>query len=40
VSQVTLRPWWYGGLRQVLMGGASAGLTYAFGLLVGATISG
>ena len=40
VSQVTVRPWWYGGLRQVAMGGAAAAVTYAFGLLVGTSIAG
>ncbi|HEX6577942.1 MAG TPA: VIT1/CCC1 transporter family protein [Jiangellaceae bacterium] len=36
VTQVTSRPWWYGGLRQLLLGAAAAALTYAFGNLVGA----
>jgi len=40
VSQVTVRPWWYGGTRQALMGAVSAGLTYAFGLLVGGVVGG
>jgi len=40
VAQVTVRPWWYGGLRQVLMGAGSAGVTYAFGLLVGPMVTG
>ena len=35
VTQVTNRTWWYGGLRQMLLGGAAAGLTYGFGVLVG-----
>jgi VIT1/CCC1 family predicted Fe2+/Mn2+ transporter len=35
VTQVTNRSWWYGGLRQMLLGAAAAGLTYAFGSLVG-----
>ena len=35
VTQVTSRSWWYGGLRQMLLGAAAAGLTYAFGSLVG-----
>jgi VIT1/CCC1 family predicted Fe2+/Mn2+ transporter len=35
VTQVTSRSWWYGGLRQMLLGVAAAGLTYAFGSLVG-----
>ena len=37
VTQVTIRPWWYGGLRMMLLGGGAAGITYAFGLLVGGT---
>lgn len=36
VTQVTSRPWWYGGLRQLVLGAAAASLTYAFGYLVGA----
>ena len=28
VTQVTSRSWWYGGLRQMLLGAAAAGLTY------------
>jgi VIT1/CCC1 family predicted Fe2+/Mn2+ transporter len=32
---VTNRTWWYGGLRQTLLGGAAAGLTYVFGVLIG-----
>ena len=35
VTQVTSRSWWYGGLRQMLLGAAAAGLTYSFGTLVG-----
>ena len=37
VTQVTSRSWWYGGLRQMLLGAAAAGLTYVFGALVGAS---
>ena len=37
VTQVTNRTWWYGGLRQVLLGAAAAGLTYLVGSLVGAS---
>jgi VIT1/CCC1 family predicted Fe2+/Mn2+ transporter len=36
VTQVTSRPWWYGAIRQTILGGAAAGLTYLFGSLVGA----
>jgi len=39
VTQVTNRSWWYGGLRQMLLGGLAAGLTYAVGLAVGANLS-
>ncbi len=35
VTQVTSRPWWYGAVRQTVLGGAAAGLTYLFGSLVG-----
>ena len=35
VTQVTSRSWWYGGLRQTVLGAAAAGLTYLFGSLVG-----
>ncbi len=38
VSRVTTRSWWYGGLRQLLLGGAAAALTYLIGDLVGAAI--
>jgi VIT1/CCC1 family predicted Fe2+/Mn2+ transporter len=37
VTQLTVRPWWYGGLRQMLLGAAAAGLTFAIGNLVGAS---
>jgi len=35
VTRVTSRPWWYGGLRQLVLGAAAATLTYAFGNAVG-----
>ncbi|MGH3508718.1 MAG: VIT1/CCC1 transporter family protein [Nocardioidaceae bacterium] len=35
VTQVTNRTWWYGALRQTILGAAAAGLTYVVGLLVG-----
>lgn len=38
VTQVTNRPWWFGGLRQMVLGGAAAGLTYAVGAVVGANL--
>jgi vacuolar iron transporter family protein len=36
VTHLTSRPWWYGGIRQLVLGSAAAALTYAFGNLVGA----
>ena len=36
VTRLTVRPWWYGGLRQMLLGGVAAAVTYAVGSLVGA----
>ena len=40
VSHVTVRPWWYGGARQVLMGAGSATVTYTLGLLIGSAVTG
>ena len=40
VAQVTVRPWWYGGFRQALMGAGSAAVTYTFGLLIGGVVAG
>lgn len=37
VTQVTSRPWWYGGLRMMLLGGGAAGITYLVGDLVGSS---
>jgi VIT1/CCC1 family predicted Fe2+/Mn2+ transporter len=34
VSRVTNRSWWFSGLRQLILGAAAAGLTYAIGSLV------
>ena len=39
VTQVTSRPWWYGGLRQLVLGAVAAALTYGFGALVGTGLS-
>ena len=36
VAKVTVRSWWWSGLRQMLMGGSAAAVTYLFGSLVGA----
>jgi VIT1/CCC1 family predicted Fe2+/Mn2+ transporter len=38
VTQVTTRSWFYGGARQMLLGGAAAGLTYLVGAAVGANL--
>ncbi len=37
VTRLTVRPWWYGGLRQTMLGGVAAALTYGFGVLVGSS---
>jgi VIT1/CCC1 family predicted Fe2+/Mn2+ transporter len=39
VSRITARTWWYTGLRQLVLGGAAAGITYVFGSLVGAGLT-
>jgi VIT1/CCC1 family predicted Fe2+/Mn2+ transporter len=36
VSAVTARSWWYSGLRQLVVGGVAAGVTFALGNLIGA----
>ena len=36
VAKVTVRSWWWSGLRQMLLGGAAAAVTYLFGSLLGA----
>ncbi|MBQ0830447.1 VIT1/CCC1 transporter family protein [Streptomyces tagetis] len=38
VAKVTARTWWYSGLRQLLLGGAAAGVTYALGSLFGTAV--
>ncbi len=38
VSRVTTTRWWYGGLRQAVLGGLAAVLTYGIGGLVGAGV--
>jgi VIT1/CCC1 family predicted Fe2+/Mn2+ transporter len=35
VTSVTFRPWWYGGVRQMLLGAIAAAITYGVGALVG-----
>lgn len=37
VTRVTHRSWWYGGVRQVLVGAAAAAATYGIGSAVGTT---
>lgn len=39
VTRLTSRPWWYGGLRQVLLGGVAFALTYVVGMGVGAGLA-
>ncbi|MDQ4007284.1 MAG: VIT1/CCC1 transporter family protein [Actinomycetota bacterium] len=36
VAKVTIRSWWWSGLRQLVLGGAAAAVTYLLGSLVGA----
>lgn len=38
VARVTARPWWYSGLRQFLLGGLAAAVTFGVGSLVGVGI--
>ncbi|MBV2356998.1 VIT1/CCC1 transporter family protein [Streptomyces sp. J2-1] len=38
VARVTARSWWYSGLRQLALGGAAAGVTYALGTLFGTVV--
>ncbi len=38
VTNVTNRSWWFGGLRQLVLGAAAAGVTYVIGDLVGASL--
>jgi vacuolar iron transporter family protein len=38
VTQVTSRSWWYGGLRQTILGAAAAALTFGVGAAVGASL--
>jgi VIT1/CCC1 family predicted Fe2+/Mn2+ transporter len=39
VTQVTTRPWFYGGTRQMLLGAVAAALTYGIGSAVGANLA-
>ncbi|MFI1159689.1 VIT1/CCC1 transporter family protein [Streptomyces sioyaensis] len=38
VARVTARSWWFSGLRQLALGGAAAGVTYALGALFGTVV--
>jgi vacuolar iron transporter family protein len=38
VSRVTVRAWWFGGIRQMALGALAAGITYFIGDLVGASL--
>lgn len=38
VSRVTARTWWFSGLRQLLLGGSAAAITFALGHLIGAHV--
>lgn len=38
-SQFTRTPWWWGSLRQFLLGGAAVAATYAVGLLFGVAVA-
>jgi len=38
VTNLTSRSWWYGGVRQLVLGGAAAAVTYLIGDLVGASL--
>ena len=38
VTNLTSRSWWYGGVRQLVLGGVAAGLTYLIGQAVGTSI--
>ena len=38
VTNLTTRSWWFGGTRQLLLGGVAAGLTYLIGEVVGTAV--
>lgn len=38
VTRITSRPWWFGGLRQLVLGAAAAAMTYGIGTIVGGTL--
>jgi VIT1/CCC1 family predicted Fe2+/Mn2+ transporter len=35
VARITARSWWYGGLRQLILGAVAAGVTFAVGAAIG-----
>jgi VIT1/CCC1 family predicted Fe2+/Mn2+ transporter len=39
VGRFTARPWWRGGIRQLLLGGLAAAATYGIGALIGVGVS-
>ncbi|PYC87719.1 hypothetical protein C7C46_02925 [Streptomyces tateyamensis] len=38
VARVTARSWWFSGLRQLVLGGAAAGVTFLLGALIGGQV--
>ncbi|MFG2191089.1 VIT1/CCC1 transporter family protein [Streptomyces sp. NPDC048639] len=38
VARVTARSWWYSGLRQLILGGAAAAVTFGLGVLFGTAV--
>jgi VIT1/CCC1 family predicted Fe2+/Mn2+ transporter len=38
VSRITARSWWFSGLRQLVLGGAAAGVTFVLGTLFGTAV--
>ncbi|MFC6598392.1 VIT1/CCC1 transporter family protein [Kitasatospora paranensis] len=38
VARVTARSWWFSGVRQLLLGGAAAGVTFLLGRLIGGQV--
>lgn len=38
VARVTARSWWYGGLRQLVLGAAAGGVTFVLGSLIGGAV--
>lgn len=40
VARVTARSWWFSGLRQLVLGGTAAAITYGLGTLFGVAVGG